>query len=404
MFVCIGRATQPFMQHEQWPLRTPETQPSGNNLWRSDLHFPYIVQMKRLACGWCAVRYVCVTALEGSCSEISARHWLTAFSGVQTKLITYVHFRKISCRCSLHVQWCTSWEIILYSYDVNESIIFDKAAVVLRFRFFTQKRIVLYWSTEIQHVRKHCAVTSPILSVVRLSTDKQFTTWLGRNGRESDWRWCQVTQLCVSLSLHLDRSNVTKYGNSLRVQLCVRLSTVRRQQSHVSLQPAGTFTPVTLQRPLRSLLTVHVFLAANRMTRRARKHDRLLPRTFSFIFHPSIRHWTLCSLCQQTKTLQSSPYDTPRKSRGAVETYPNSFFNLGSRWGTVVKATIRPLYTREKTQYLLYRRLGVPQGRSGPARKISPTTGIRSQDRPNRIESQYRLSYPGALHCHLSSK
>ena len=50
-----------------------------------------------------------------------------------------------------------------------------------------------------------------------------------------------------------------------------------------------------------------------------------------------------------------------------------------------------------KTQYPLYRRLGGPQGRSGRVRKISPTpsTGIRSPDRPARSESPYRLSCPG---------
>ena len=47
-----------------------------------------------------------------------------------------------------------------------------------------------------------------------------------------------------------------------------------------------------------------------------------------------------------------------------------------------------------KTQYLLYRSLGGPQGRSGRVRKITPT-GIRSPDRPARSESLYRLSYPG---------
>ena len=45
-----------------------------------------------------------------------------------------------------------------------------------------------------------------------------------------------------------------------------------------------------------------------------------------------------------------------------------------------------------KTRYPLYRRLGGPQGRSGRVRKISPPTGIRSQDRPARSESLYRLS------------
>ena len=47
-----------------------------------------------------------------------------------------------------------------------------------------------------------------------------------------------------------------------------------------------------------------------------------------------------------------------------------------------------------KTRYLLYRRLGGPQGRSGQMRKISPPTEIRSPDRPARSRSLYRLSYP----------
>jgi len=47
-----------------------------------------------------------------------------------------------------------------------------------------------------------------------------------------------------------------------------------------------------------------------------------------------------------------------------------------------------------KTRYLLYMRLGGPQDRSGQVRKISPSTGIRSPDRPARSQSLYRLSYP----------
>ena len=50
-----------------------------------------------------------------------------------------------------------------------------------------------------------------------------------------------------------------------------------------------------------------------------------------------------------------------------------------------------------KTRYPLYRRLGGPQGRSVRVQNISPSTGIRSLDRPARSEPLYRLSYRGPL-------
>jgi len=50
-----------------------------------------------------------------------------------------------------------------------------------------------------------------------------------------------------------------------------------------------------------------------------------------------------------------------------------------------------------KNRYPLYRRLCGPQGRSGQVGKISPPTGIRSQDRPARSQSLYRLSYPAHM-------
>ena len=50
---------------------------------------------------------------------------------------------------------------------------------------------------------------------------------------------------------------------------------------------------------------------------------------------------------------------------------------------------------RIETCYPLYRRLVGPQGQSGRVRKNSPSTGIRSPDRPSRSESLYRLRYPG---------
>jgi hypothetical protein len=50
-----------------------------------------------------------------------------------------------------------------------------------------------------------------------------------------------------------------------------------------------------------------------------------------------------------------------------------------------------------KTGYPLYRRLGGPHGRSGRVRKTPTPTGIRSPDRPARIESLYRQRYPAPI-------
>ena len=46
-----------------------------------------------------------------------------------------------------------------------------------------------------------------------------------------------------------------------------------------------------------------------------------------------------------------------------------------------------------ETRYLLYRRLGGPQGRPGRVRKISPPTGIRFPDRPARGHSLSRPTH-----------
>jgi len=52
------------------------------------------------------------------------------------------------------------------------------------------------------------------------------------------------------------------------------------------------------------------------------------------------------------------------------------------------------------TQYLLYGRLGGPQGRSGRLRKISPPPGFD----PAYSQSQYRVHYPGLQERSCSSR
>ena len=83
-----------------------------------------------------------------------------------------------------------------------------------------------------------------------------------------------------------------------------------------------------------------------------------------------------------------------RGSRGIALLFHDQRYKKGVRGQRHAPAA---LYPPGKTRYLLYRRLGGPQGRSGQVRKISPPTGIRSTDRPARSQSLHLLSYPGPL-------
>ena len=60
-----------------------------------------------------------------------------------------------------------------------------------------------------------------------------------------------------------------------------------------------------------------------------------------------------------------------RRSRGIA--LPLLDHGTRSGWWVV---TLRPLFTPVKTRYPLYRRPGVPQGRSGQVQKISPPLGF----------------------------
>ena len=67
----------------------------------------------------------------------------------------------------------------------------------------------------------------------------------------------------------------------------------------------------------------------------------------------------------------------PRRTRGRVEVYIYSFFNLSARLrGRVVNATPLRLTPGKDARYPLYRRLGGPQGRSGRLRKILLSPGF----------------------------
>jgi hypothetical protein len=56
-----------------------------------------------------------------------------------------------------------------------------------------------------------------------------------------------------------------------------------------------------------------------------------------------------------------------------------SFFYFGARWGCVVNATIRAIYTPGMTHNPLYSRLGGSKGGAGPVPKFSPNPGFNPQ-------------------------
>ena len=86
----------------------------------------------------------------------------------------------------------------------------------------------------------------------------------------------------------------------------------------------------------------------------------------------------------------------PRRPRGGVGVQLYYFFNLGARWGYVVRDTPRPLYPWETTgTHCVEGWVGPTAGLDGRG-KFAPT-GIRSPDRPARSETLFRLRYSGPL-------
>ena len=67
---------------------------------------------------------------------------------------------------------------------------------------------------------------------------------------------------------------------------------------------------------------------------------------------------------------------TGRTARRGNRGIAQPFHDHGTRRWWRVSVTPRPLFTRGKTRFPLYRRLGGPQGRSVQVRKISPQPGF----------------------------
>ena len=93
---------------------------------------------------------------------------------------------------------------------------------------------------------------------------------------------------------------------------------------------------------------------------------------------------------------------TGRTAYRGVEVQLYSFMTMALEGGEGSASHSGRSLSPGKTWYLLHRRLGGPQGRSGQVRKISPPTGIRSPARPSRSQSLYRLSYMAQFYIYLS--
>jgi hypothetical protein len=336
-----------------------------------------------------------VTTLEGSCSKISVRHWLTAFSGVQTKLITYVHFRKIflSVFFAYAMMYVLGGNFILLP---SKSLLFSTKMQLSYCFAFSVKWIVFYWSIEIQHVWKHCSVTSPILFIIRLSTDKQFTTRLGRNERESDWRWCQVTQLCVSLSLHLDRSSVTKYGSSLRVQL--RVSQHGPSSALTSSCNPLKLSPRLLYSAYSAAYWQSTFFDSDQNDDTWK--EELPPPSAYILIHFSPIHTPLyVTQWMPSKEIKTNfTLNRPRWSRRGVQIYPYSFFNLGYRWG-IVSTPWSGRFTPAKRAgtHCTGDWVGPRAGLEGRGKSLHHRDSIPGSFRPYRVAIPTELTRPTTL-------
>ena len=82
------------------------------------------------------------------------------------------------------------------------------------------------------------------------------------------------------------------------------------------------------------------------------------------------------------------------RHRGKAQVQLDPICNLGARRVWLVSTTTRLHYPQERPG-THYRRLGGPRGRSGQARKISPTNGIRTPQIQTHSESPQRPHYRG---------
>ena len=94
-------------------------------------------------------------------------------------------------------------------------------------------------------------------------------------------------------------------------------------------------------------------------------------------------HVIIIIIIIKVKFTQETGHEGPEGERMYSSTFLSTSALDGGGWSTARSGRFTP---REKTRYPLYRRLCGPKGRSERVRKISPPTGIRSLDRPDRSD------------------
>ena len=106
---------------------------------------------------------------------------------------------------------------------------------------------------------------------------------------------------------------------------------------------------------------------------------------YCFVFDTVKCSYTQYSVC----FLVTGLVVVQRVSRGIVLSSMTAALE-GDEWSAARPGRTLP---PEKTRYPLYRRLGGPQCRSGPVRKISPPPGFDLRTVQSVAQSLYRLSY-----------
>ena len=120
----------------------------------------------------------------------------------------------------------------------------------------------------------------------------------------------------------------------------------------------------------------------------------------------SIRSSVLCDFCATLYTwrkVKQKKVNSPWMSRGEVELWLYSFFNLGARRGGWSTPRSRLLYPWERDPVPIVQEIEWATGPVWTSAESLTPTGIRSPDRPARSKSLYWLGHPDPHHWQYHS-